>query len=70
MGSSRRLGNGWGGGVDDDEAAAGSSEAEEWSRGGRLSDDEINEAVAEAWREVYPELELCRYPGIYRVRQI
>ena len=52
------------GGVDDDEAAAGSSEAEEWSSG-RLSDDEINEAVAEAWREVYPELELCRYP-IYR----
>ena len=52
-------------GDDDDEAAAGSSEAEEWSSG-RLSDDEVDEAVAEAWREVYSELELCRYPGMYR----
>ena len=40
-------------------AAAGSSEVEESSSGGRLSGEEVNEAVAEAWNDVYPELELC-----------
>ena len=49
----------------DEVAAARSSEVEESSSGSRLSDEEVNEAVAEAWRDVYPELELCRYP-VYR----
>ena len=47
---------------EDDETAAGSSEVEELSSGGRLSDEEVNEAITEAWTDVYPELELCRYP--------
>ena len=53
------------GGEDDEAAAAAGSlepEPEEWISEGRLSDEEVNEAVAEAWRDVYPELELCRYP--------
>ena len=44
----------WGG---EDEAAAGPPETRERIRG-RLTNRQINEAVAEAWREVYPEREL------------
>ena len=44
----------------EDEAAAGSSEPEECIRG-RLTNVEVNEAIAEAWREVYPEIELGWY---------
>ncbi len=44
----------------EDEAAAGSSELEEWV-GGRLTNVEVNEAIAEAWREVFPEMELGWY---------
>ena len=41
----------------EDEAAAGPPETGERIRGG-LTNVEINEAVAEAWREVYPEMEM------------
>ena len=55
---------------DDDEAtAAGSSLGAEMGSGGSgLSGEEVNEVVEEAWRDVYPEseLELVRYPGMYR----
>ena len=44
----------------EEEAAAGSPELEEWIRD-RLTNMEVNEAVAEAWREVYPEMELGWY---------
>ena len=44
------------GGVTEEEAIA---EAEEWvCSTSRLTNQEVNEAVAEAWREVYPEREL------------
>ena len=44
------------GGVSEEEAMA---EAEEWVRStSRLTNQEVNEAVTEAWREVYPEREL------------
>ena len=42
--------------VGEEEAAA--EEAGEWIRENRLTDQEVNEAIAEAWREVYPEREL------------
>ena len=41
----------------EDEAGAGSAEPEEWIPG-RLTNMEVNEAIAEAWREVYPEIEM------------
>lgn len=42
--------------VSEEEAIA---EAEEWVRSmSRLTNQEVNEAIAEAWREVYPEREL------------
>ena len=45
------------GGVSEEEAMA---EAEEWVRStSRLTNQEVNEAVTEAWREVYPERELA-----------
>ncbi len=44
----------------EDEAAAESPELEEWIRVS-LTNMEVNEAVAEAWREVYPEMELGGY---------
>ncbi|KAK0516866.1 hypothetical protein JMJ35_000021 [Cladonia borealis] len=39
--------------VTEEEAAA--EEAGEWIRENRLTNEEVREAIAEAWREVYPE---------------
>ena len=53
---------------DEEAAAVASSEPQQGSSGSRLSAEEVNEVVAEAWRDVYPEseLELRRFPGMYR----
>lgn len=53
---------------DEEAAAATGSDAGEVGSGSRLSNEEVNEVVAEAWRDVYPEsgLELRRFPGLYR----
>ena len=54
---------------DEEEAAAAwSLEVVQGSSVSMLSAEEVNEVVAEAWRDVYPEseLELRRFPGMYR----
>ena len=53
---------------DEEEAAAAwSLEVVQGSIVSMLSAEEVNEVVAEAWMDVYPEsgLELRRFPGMY-----